>query len=246
MSQSKISRMENAEIGCYLDDLVTLFDFYEVPAPRRAELLDWAHRAEERGGFQPTNPVLPADWRAWLDFEDEASAVRTYQPLLIPGLLQTAEYASAVIRATSCGRSDHQIDEMVASRMARQGLLTRTSPVRVDAIIEEDVLFRPFGQAGALYRQLRHLVDAASGPNVMVRLVRRDVELHPGLTGSFVLLDYDDEPSLVLLENRVASQFLDDEAQVAAYVESWSALSEVACPEDESAGLINDLITSMS
>jgi transcriptional regulator with XRE-family HTH domain len=245
MSQSKISRMENAEIGCYLDDLGTLFDFYRVPEPRRDELLAWARRAEERGQVQPVNPLLPVDWRAWLDFEDEATSVRGYQPLMIPGLLQTPEYASAVIRATAPGLADHQVDEMVASRMARQGRLSRSRPVRLDAIIEEDVLFRPFGQAGALYRQLRHLVDSASRRTITVRLIRRDVELHAGLTGSFVILDYDDEPSLVLLENKVASQFLDDEAQVAAYVESWAALAELACSEDESADLINDMISSM-
>jgi transcriptional regulator with XRE-family HTH domain len=246
MSQSKISRMENAEIGCYLDDLVTLFDFYRVPEPRRVELLAWARRAEERGRVQSVNPLLPADWRAWLDFEDEASAVHSYQPLMIPGLLQTAEYANAVIRATTPSLADHQVDEMVASRMARQGRLSRSRPVRLEAIVEEDVLFRPFGDAGASYRQLRHLVDSASRPNITVRLIRRDVELHAGLTGSFVILDYDDEPSLVLLENKVASQFLDDEPQVAAYVESWAVLTELACSEDESADLINDVIGSMS
>lgn len=238
--------MENAEIGCYLDDLVTLFDFYQVPDPRRGELIEWAHRAEERGRMQPVSPMLPSEWRTWLDYEDEASAIRSYQPLMIPGLLQTAEYASAVIRATAAGLSDHQIDEMVASRMARQGLLTRTRPVRFETVIEEDVLYRPFGAAGALYRQLRHLVDAASRPTVTVRLIRREAELHPGLTGSFVILDYDDEPSLVLLENKVASQFLDEEPLVGAYVQSWAVLSELASSEEESAELINDLISSLN
>ncbi|WP_344925273.1 Scr1 family TA system antitoxin-like transcriptional regulator [Saccharopolyspora gregorii] len=100
MSGSKISRFENCESGIYLDDLEKLIDFYGMSKKRRVELLDIARHAEERGWLRLRSGEFPADWQTWVDFEDEATALRSYEPLIIPGLLQTAEYARSIIRAT--------------------------------------------------------------------------------------------------------------------------------------------------
>ncbi|MCP2169218.1 helix-turn-helix domain-containing protein [Goodfellowiella coeruleoviolacea] len=240
MSGSKINRIENAEIGVYRDDLEKLLDYYRASAGQRAELLAIAAQADERGWSRFTSHHLPRDWRIWLDFEEEASSLRDYQPLMIPGLLQTAEYAKAIIRGTGRGLSDSAVDALVASRMARQNLLSRTVPLTLHAIIEETALTRPFGQPGALGRQLRHLADAASRPNITLRVLPTSAGPHPGLTGSFVILGYhDDEASLVLLENRVASVFLDSADQVESYTAAWQELSELAHDPERSVELIS-------
>ncbi|MGH3438344.1 MAG: helix-turn-helix domain-containing protein [Sciscionella sp.] len=240
ISASKLSRMESAEIGVYLDDVEKLLDFYRVTAQKRVELLDIARHAEQRGWLRMNNPNLPSDWQTWVDFEDEANAIKTFEPAMIPGLLQTPEYAGAVIRATGGEIADHQVEALVASRMARQGVLTRIDPLQLHVIIEEAVLRRDFGKPGALARQLRHLTDAGEQENIAVRVLPADTGLHAGLNGSFVILEYDTDPSLVLLENRVASLFLDEDEHINAHVAAWTALLERARPEADSAKLIAD------
>jgi hypothetical protein len=242
MSGSKISRVETAEIGIYQDDLEKLLDLYRVPKKRRVELLDIARNAEQRGWLRMRSPNLPTDWQTWSDFEDEATTLLHYDPLALPGLLQTPEYARAVIEATGYGLTDRQIDALVASRMSRQGLLTRTDPVRLYTVVEEDVLTRPFGNDGALTRQIRHLIDAVERPDVTIQLLPTDVGLHQGLGGRFIILEYDDEPSLVWLESHLASIFLEEDEQVDAYKLAWENLARLARTPDESLKVMRNLV----
>jgi len=228
MSGSKISRIETVELGIYLDDLEKLLDFYKVTRKQRVYLLDLARHAEQRGLLRMTNANLPEDWQTWADFEDEANGLLNYQPLMVPGLLQTPEYARSIIKATGHGLSDGEVDSLVASRMARQGLLNRTQPLRLHAIIEQSVLERPFGDPGARARQHRHLLDAGERANITVQVVPTEAELHSGLNGPFVILEYDDDPSLVLLENKVASLFLDEEEQIQVFEATWTELRKLA------------------
>jgi hypothetical protein len=182
-----------------------------------------------------SNANLPEDWQTWVDFEDEASGLLNYEPLMIPGLLQTPEYARSIIKATGHSLSDGEVDSLVASRMARQGLLNRTQPLRLHAIIEQSVLERPFGDPGALARQHRHLLNAGERPNITIQVVPTKAELHAGLNGPFVILEYDDDPSLVLLENKVTSQFLDEEEQIQVFEAAWIELCDLAYNVDETA-----------
>lgn len=238
MSGSKISRVENAESGIYLDDVAKLLDFYQVTEKRRVELLELARHSEERGWLRMHSANLPEDWQTWLDFEDEASALLNYEPLMMPGLLQTAEYARAIIRATGSELPDAEVDALVTSRMARQGLLSRAKPLKLHALIEEHVLSRTTGDAAVLGRQLRHLVDSAARPNITIQVVPVQAGLHPGLNGPFVLLEYDDEASMVWLENKLSSLILDEDEQIAAYGAAWNELRELAHSPGESVELI--------
>lgn len=233
MSGSKISRMETGGLGVYPADLEKLLDFYQVTKNQRVELLDLARNAEERGLLRMNNSRLPEDWQTWADFEDEATGLLHYQPLVVPGLLQTPEYARNLIRATGHGLSDIQVDSMVASRMARQGLLSRTKPLTLNAMIEQSAMERPFGDPGAHKRQIRHLLNAAGLPNITLRIVPTEGGQHPGLNGPFVLLEYDQEASLVLLENKVSSLFLDEDEQIQVYEEAWTEIGGYAYSIDE-------------
>ncbi|WP_188316506.1 helix-turn-helix domain-containing protein [Solihabitans fulvus] len=241
MSGSKINRIERMESGVYRDDLERLLDFYEVSAGHRVELLDIARRAEERGWLRLSNANLPEDWQTWLDFEQEATTLLRYQPLVIPGLLQTPEYASAIIRATGGAITETEVDALVSSRMARQGLLHRTDPLTLHAIIEENVLRHSFGKLGAHGRQLRALADATIKSRVTIQVLPAKSKLHSGLNGPFTILKYDDEPSLVLLENKVASLFLDEDEHVKIYSRSWTELQRLSLSPKKSIELIADL-----
>lgn len=238
LSPSKVNRMENAEIGFYMDDLEKLLDFYRVSAKRRVEIMDIARHAEQRGWLRMNTPNLPSDWQTWVDFEAEASCLRQYEPLMIPGLLQTPEYAKAIIEATGHGLSADEMDALVTSRMARQSLLTKSNPLELKVIIDESVLGRPFGRHGALARQLRRLVDTAGQEHITVQLLPTEAGLHPGLVGSFLVVEYDTEASLVLLENKVASLFLDEPEHIEVYTQSWAKLVDLAHGPDESVELL--------
>lgn len=241
MSASKISRVESAESGIYLDDVEKLLDFYGVTKKQRAHLLDLARNAEQRGLLRVNNAHFPEDWQTWADFEEEANALLFYEPLMIPGLLQTAEYARKIIWATGHGMDDDQIETLVSSRMARQGLLTRSNPLQLHVIIEQSALERPIGDRHAYGRQIRHIIDMAEMPNITVQAMPTEAGLHPGLNGAFVILKYDDDPSLVLLENKIASHFLDEPDQIELFEDTWGILRDVAFSVEETAAYLKGL-----
>jgi uncharacterized protein DUF5753/helix-turn-helix protein len=238
MSSSKISRVETCDNAVYLDDVEKILDFFQVQGARRVEILDLARHAEQRGWLRMQGPDLPQDWQTWVDFEAEASALCMYQPLTIPGILQTSEYAQAIIRATGSNLSDDQVDTLVTSRMSRQSLLSRSRPLKLHVVIEENVLTRPIGDPDALGRQLNNLADSAARANITVRILPTDAGLHCGLNGPFVVMDYDDEASLVLLENKVSSLFLDEQDEIDAYTTSWHEVLRLAHDDDASVEVI--------
>lgn len=244
LSSSKVSRIETMDIGIYRDDLERLLDCYRVSRETRIEMLDLARHAEQRGMLRLHGSNLPEDWQTWVDFESEASELLSYEPLMVPGLLQTSEYADAIIRATGPQLSEAEVDTLVASRMARQGLLSRSSPVTLHAVIEQGVLNRPLGESGALMRQLRHLADAATKPNVTIQVMPTSTGLHSGMNGPFVVLGYDSEPSLVLLENKVSSLFLDEAEHIEGYRQVWAELCKRALSPQDSAEFLADTAAS--
>ncbi len=241
MSGSKISRVESAESGIYLDDVEKLLDFYGVTKKQRVYLLDLARHAEQLGLLRINNTNLPEDWQTWADFEDEAGSLLHFQPLVIPGLLQTAEYARTLIKATGHGLTDDQVDALVASRIARQGLLNRANPLRFHVIIDQSAVERPFGGPGAHARQVRHLADISELDNVTVQVLPTAAGLNAGLNGPFVILEYDDDPSLVLLENKISSIFLDEPEQIEVFEAMWSDLRELALGSGETVEFLKRL-----
>jgi hypothetical protein len=122
--------------------------------------------------------------------------------------------------------------------MSRQSLLTRSRPLKLHAVVEEGVLTRPIGDPDALGRQLNHLADSAARSNITVRVLPTDAGLHCGLNGPFVVMDYDDEASLVLLENKVSSLFLDEQDEIDAYTTSWDEVLRLSHDEDASVEVI--------
>lgn len=242
MSASKISRMEDTSSPVFENDLERLLDFHRVSPQKRVELLDLYRHALERNWLRVNNPHLPKDWQAWTDFEDEASGLFSYQPSVVPGLLQTPEYARAIIAATGKGLSDADVDALVGSRMARQGLLSRKTPVRLHAIIEQHALERPFGTHADRERQVRHLIDANSRDNISVQVMPTEAGLHSGLNGSFVVMRYEHEASLVLLENKVSSMFLDEDEHIDTYEAVWGELRALACDTTESMEILRSMI----
>jgi len=216
MSPSKISRIETGNSGLQIEDVAALLGLYQVPASTRDELLDLVRRSEERGWWT-RQPGLPQLWRSLIDFEAKATRVQNYEALVVPGLLQTAEYARALIDGVAPTVSEAELDNLVAARMARQTVLTRASAPHFFAVVDEGALRRPVGGPGVMHRQLHHLLGVAEQPHVTVRVVPLAAGAHAGLRGPFVILEFADDPALVFIENHGTGLFLEEETDLAAY-----------------------------
>lgn len=240
MSASKISRIETGARGLSVGDVSALLGHYEVPESQRAQILDQVRKSTERGWWESQGLGLPERWQALVNYESRAVRVRNYEALVVPGLLQTAEYAGAVLRGVDRTLTKAEVTNLVASRMARQAGLARRE-LQFLAVIDEGALRRPMTERGIMRRQLRQLVDAGERPNVTVRVVPLRVGQHAGLQGSFACLDFDDEPSLTYLENHHFGVFLDEEEDIAGYHRALDAILDSALEPAESAALISAL-----
>jgi transcriptional regulator with XRE-family HTH domain len=216
VSPSKISRIETGNSGLQPDDVSALLGFYQVPALKRQELLDLLRRGDQKGWWE-RQAGLPQLWRALIDFENKANRIQTYHSLVIPGLLQTGEYCEAMLKATDPTLSNAELDNLVASRMARQTVLTRSTAPQYLAVIHEVALRMPVGGPGVMKRQLHHLLSIADRSNMGLRAVPTHAGAHVGLRGPFMILEFGDEPALVHVENQVTGMFLEDEPDLAGY-----------------------------
>jgi hypothetical protein len=185
-------------------------------------------------------------WDEMVRFEREARAIFNYETMLVPGLLQTAEYATAIVQGTDPDLNLAEVDTLVTARLGRQTVLNRPSGPHLNALIEQSILERPAGGPGVMFRQLRHLVSAASQPNITVRVLPTEVAVHPGLSGPFVIYDFENLPSLVYLENRGSSAFLEEAEHVASTRESLRRLHEVALSAEDSVAMMNSIADELA
>jgi len=244
MSPSKISRIETGNSGLQIEDVAALLGLYQVPAAKRDELLDLVRRSEERGWWT-RQPGLPQLWRSLIDFEAKATRVQNYEAMFVPGLLQTAEYTRAIIQGVAPTISEAELDNLVASRMARQAVLTRSAAPQFFAVVDEGALRRPIGEPGVMRRQLHHLLGVAGQPHVTLRVVPTAVGAHAGLRGPFVILEFAEEPALVFLENHNTGLFLEEEADLAGYRLALGTILHVALAPAATAELLGAIAAEL-
>jgi transcriptional regulator with XRE-family HTH domain len=239
-SIAKISRMETGIRGLYPDDVAAVLGFLRAPAELREELL-----ALVRDGHKPSwNQIggnLPTAWKDLIRFENQAVALYNYEPLLIPDLLQTGDYARAVIRAGDTELPEQDMDQLVRTRMGRQAVLSRFQGPTLSAIVDEMVLRRPIGGPGLMHGQLHHLVNMTRRPRIDLRVVPFAVGENPGLNGPFIMLELADQPTLVHIDCRGAGGLFDEVPVIRSVELAWRELHSVALPPEHSARLIADV-----
>jgi transcriptional regulator with XRE-family HTH domain len=244
VSVSKISRIETGISGLQSDDVATLLGFYKVPPAKRNELLELLRRGDQKGWWE-RQAGLPKLWRALIDYENKATRIQYYAPLILPGLMQTGEYCEAMLRGTDTTLSSAEVDNLVASRMARAAVLTRSSAPQFLAVIHEAALRMPVGGAGVMSRQLRHLLGMAERPNITVRAVPFSSGAHVGLRGQFIILELAEEPHLVHVENQITGMFLEEDADLSGYRLALRNILGVALAADATATLIDAIATEL-
>jgi transcriptional regulator with XRE-family HTH domain len=188
-----------------------------------------------RGAHRP--PV-----RSFLELEREATCIRNFQPLNVPGLLQTEAYARALMRAACPGDEDEQIEARVAERMERKKILQGVSPVRLFAVIDEIVLHRRVGDERTMSDQLQTLLDTLSRPRTTLQVIPASTGAHPGLNGPIVLLSFQRSPDVVYFDHAGGGQVVDSPDDVAEASYLFDALRTEALPQSASSELIREAL----
>jgi transcriptional regulator with XRE-family HTH domain len=239
-SESKLSRIETASTGIRNPDLERLLNVYGVADKERTRLLALAGQARQRAWWEAYGDVLPGAYETFIGFEAEASAIFTYEVQVVPGLLQTAEYASAVHQADAVFDDPGVVSQRVAVRKARQAVLTREPPPQLWAILDEAVLRRPIGGPHVLRRQLRRLVEASERPMVTIQVLPFSVGAHRALNGSFIILEFagQDDGPLVYSEGMTGGVFRSKSEELRTYWMSFEAIRSAALPPAESVAFI--------
>jgi transcriptional regulator with XRE-family HTH domain len=179
----------------------------------------------------------PQWFRDWVDAEREATSLRTWQPMLIPGLLQTEGYAQAILAAGPDTMED-ELEQMVAARIGRQAILQRPRPPELWVVLDEAVLHRLIGSRKVVYDQLLHLAGMAERPRVTVQVVPAEVGAHAGLLGGFTVAGFDGAPSILYAETAVEGQTIERASLVSRAALAFDRLRAEALPRGASQDLI--------
>lgn len=214
-------------------DVRDLLDLYGVTDQEAREaLLTLARDARRPNLLSGYRDVITG---MYVDLELEATAIWTYEPLVVPDLLQTAEYASSFLRATGV-KDEQELQRHVEVRLLRQRLLERERPPLLSALVDEAALRKPVGGPEVMRAQLRRLAEFDHPAEVTVRLVPDDAGAHPGMHGRYVILDFADEPdpSLVHLATGADGVYLEDPQDVQRYRSIHDRLCDIALSAEES------------
>ena len=232
-SESKISRMELGRVSFKERDIADLLSLYGITHQEEREaLLALARQANNPGWWQRYGDVLPSWFQTYLGLEEAATLIRTYEVQFVPGLLQTDDYAHAVITYGNPGAGAEEIERRVSLRMKRQQLLTRPDAPQLWAVVDEAALRRPIGGPAVMAAQLEHLIKASELPNVTLQVLPFQVGAHAAEAGAFTILRFPepDLPDVVYTEQLTGALYLDKRDDVEAYVGAVDRLSVESAP----------------
>lgn len=242
-SESKISRLELGRVGFKVRDVEDLLALYKLDDEvERDRLLSLARQANNPGWWQRYDDLTPNWFHSYLGLEMAADLIRTFELQFIPGLLQTPEYARAVV---ALGRLDEPLpraeqDRLVTLRMRRQEVLTRQRPARLWAVIDEAVLRRPIGGKTILRNQLEFLIEQSRRHNVTLQIIPFGKGGYTATGGAFTLLRFNDTDlnDIVYIEHLTSAVYLDKRDDLDAYIVTMDALSIAAAQPRDTERLI--------
>jgi transcriptional regulator with XRE-family HTH domain len=244
-------RAARDQAGLSRDDLAVKVNYSAsligmVEGLRRVPQAGLAERCDEAFGTPGTfarlqkrlrNLPFAAAFRPFAAYEEIATSLRNFEHALVPGLLQTADYARAVL-ATRPNTSEDEVDELVAARLARQAVLERDDPPLLWAVMDEAVLHREVGSPKIMHDQLGHLSQISRRPNITVEVVPYSAGAHSGLLGAFVIAEFDDAPAIAYLETAAEGQTIEEPSVVTRIALTFDTLRSEALPRSASRDLI--------
>ncbi|WP_327115604.1 helix-turn-helix domain-containing protein [Nocardia sp. NBC_01730] len=240
-SHSKISRLELGRTGFRERDLVDLLDLYGIiDEDERAEFKQLAKQANTSGWWHRDTDWLPKWFDTYLGLEQAAQLIRCYEPRVVPELLQTPDYARALMVLAHPNEDEESIERRVALRMRRQEILTRPDPPQLWLIVEEAALRRGIGGSQVWLAQLDHVLRATDKSNITVQVLADHVGGPALADGAFTMLRFaeSDLPDIVYLQQLTGALYLDKGADLAAYRAVANLLSVHAAPPEYTSQLI--------
>ncbi|GAA1809258.1 helix-turn-helix transcriptional regulator [Planosporangium flavigriseum] len=250
-SESKIYKIESGDVGMGRPDLLVMLDHYGLKPgtddETRATLLDWQKQGKERGWWAKFGQ-LPNPYSMYIGLESAATAVKNFELAVVPGLLQTEDYARAVISATCSQDSEDEIERRVQVRLARQACLTEDPPAAYWAIIDEGALHRQMGGKEVMRAQLRHLIEMSKQPNVTVQVLPFSEGAHPGTLGSVILLEFPEEvhSPVAYVETYAGDVYLESEADLRRVTLTYTHMHAAALSVTKSRELIAAVAKQMA
>lgn len=246
-SDAKISRIEAGKHSTHPRDVLGLLDIYGVADERTREVLaTLAKQSTQRGWWVTYGGAIPDWFEVYVGLESEATEIRTAETHLVPGLLQTEAYATALIRATQPLAPAEELTRQVELRLARQRRLTEHGPVRLRVVLGEAVLRCRVGDGATMREQLGYLATLAERSNVELRVVRFTSPAYTAFGRPFVLLGFTEptDPGLVYTEHRTGALYIDEPAQIASFALAFDHLVAAALSRKESARLLRETAAS--
>jgi transcriptional regulator with XRE-family HTH domain len=247
-SESKISRMELGRVSFKERDVTDLLKLYGIDDDaEHARLLDLAREANTPGWWQAYGDVLTTWFQNYLDLEQAAELIRTYEIQFVPGLLQTDAYARAVIMLGHVAASQAEIDLRADLRMARQQLLSRPDPPRLWAVLDEAVLRRPIGGIDVLREQIESLLEATKMPSVRLQVIPFESGGHAAAGGAFSILRFphQDLPDVVYLEHLTSGLYLEKREDIDMYAEAVGRLFIEAEPPSRTPEILRKVLRDL-
>ncbi|MDY0812346.1 helix-turn-helix transcriptional regulator [Kitasatospora purpeofusca] len=247
VSQGSLSRIENGDRGTTPVLAKALLDCYGITDPAaREDILDLvrADAAQRQPWWRKYSAVInTTKYGGYLALESSASSLLTYESELIPGLLQTEEYARHVLTVMRFDLEPPQVEELVKVRMTRHGLLTGEQAVKLWAVIDEAAIRRLAETPELLRGQLQHLLDMGARTNITVQLLPFSAGLHPGLDGPFVIMSFPEpNPDVVWVENGPNSVYFEGSKDVKLYTEVFDHLRARALGPPETHTHLHELL----
>jgi len=244
-SESKISRMELGRVGFKERDVVDLLAMYGVQDDsERHALVTLAREANAAGWWHQYADVLPDWFQAYVGLEEAASVLRVYEVQFVPGLLQTASYARAIMARGWPAALAEEIERRVAMRITRQELLTKEGGPRLWAVVDEAALRRPVGTPEVFRSQLEHLIEMTQDSRITIQVTPFASGSHAAEAGAFTIMRFPDPdlPDVVYLEQLTSALYLDKREDVERYSEVMERLSVESEPPERTADLLRDML----
>jgi len=244
-SESKISRMELGRVSFKTRDVEDLLTLYGITdEAERQSLLSLAREANVAGWWHSYSDILPNWFPTYVGLEGAAALIRAYEVQFVHGLLQTEEYARAVVRRGMKGASADDVERRVALRLERQKYLLADNGPEFHVVLDEAALRRPYGDREVMRGQLQHLIDISERPNVRPQVMPFSFGGHSGESGAFTILSFpeSDLSNVVYLEQLTSALYLDKREDVAQYEQALKELQQDSPGPDESRDLLRGLL----
>jgi transcriptional regulator with XRE-family HTH domain len=245
-SLSKLIRIENGSVGISTNDLRAILLHYKITdSLRTSELLALARAARERSWWGSYSDSAPKPLLQLIEYEAAAFIARNFQPLIVPGLLQTEEYARASIQALEPEMQPSRVETLVKIRMKRQELLQRSDAPLLFFIMDEAVVRRIVGGEDVMRRQLQRMIDVSDMPNVTIEVVPFSAGILPGLQSPFLIYEFPDaaDDDVLYLEHRRGTLLSrDDPEEILGFREEFESLRKASLEPEGSREFLRTLI----